>query len=218
MTFNLQLYPRTEFKTVKIAEGRFYDTPVGLLPSVTNVLSRDKKKKEVLRKWRERVGDKEADAVVKQSRTKGNSLHSICEKYLANDDSWKDGLFAVNLVNAKQVLKILDINVVNVYGLELLVWSEKLKLAGRTDALVSFQSGYKHIMDFKTSRWPVNLDSDKLHSYKLQTTMYAMMAEDQYMTDIPFCSIIVAQKNLEPILVNFKNDELRDEARQLILA
>jgi len=211
--FNLQLYPTTEFGTIQTEEGRFYETPVGLLPSVTTVLERSKDKTQLI-KWRTKVGNKEADAVVRQSRTRGITLHAICENYLGNKE-WKNGVSSIDMFNVKPILKILEEYVENVYGLELLLWSEKLKLAGRADALVSWKDGQKYIMDFKTSARPVDLVMEKVYFYKLQATMYAMMAEEQYMIDVPNCSILISQ-NVGPLTVTFKNAELRDTARKLI--
>ena len=195
-------------------EDKFYVTPDGTFPSVTTLLSYCKDKSG-LDKWRKRIGDEEADAIRFQANFRGKLIHSLAEKYLSNQD-WKEGVAAVNVDTFLPIQKILDGNVSTVYGLELLLWSRNLKIAGTTDALVAWKSGAKHILDFKTSRRKVEEDSEKAHFFKLQATIYAMLAEEQYWISVPFSTIIIVHNGSEPLTISFKNEELREEAKELI--
>src|SRR6185503_20089145 len=196
--FNQFLYHRTEVPVIEQGEDRFYQTPDGTFPSVTTVLSRLKDNTQ-LDKWRNKVGNEEADAIRFQANEKGKTLHSLAERYLSNDENWKQGIASVNLSTFRPIQKFLDENVITVYGLELLVWSKKLKIAGRTDALVDWKNG-KHIIDFKTSKREVKEDSTKAYFFKLQATIYAMLVEEHYWTSVPYSTILVMQNGLEPLI------------------
>ncbi len=211
--FNLQFYHRNEFPVVTNGEDRFYQTRDGTYPSVTTILSYAKDK-TFLDKWRKRIGNEEADAIRYQSNVKGKLIHSLCENYLSNKE-WQKGVAAVNLDSFLPIQKILDENVLNVYGLELLVWSKKLKIAGRTDALVAYKDGVKHILDFKTSKRLVDETSEKAYFFKMQATLYAMLAEETYSSSVPYSTVIVVQNNSQPLVLSFLNEEMRKEAAEL---
>ena len=69
----------------QMVEGkRLYAVEDEHYPSVTTVLSNQKKKKAIINRWRKRVGKEEADRVTKRSTTRGTNFHAICEDYIMN--------------------------------------------------------------------------------------------------------------------------------------
>ena len=79
--FNKSTYPSLERVDLEI--GRHYlDSNNNPVPSVTTVLSATSKSKDGIAQWRNRVGDAEADRIVKQSTDIGSSVHDSIEKYL----------------------------------------------------------------------------------------------------------------------------------------
>ena len=69
-------------KVTKENGTRYYVTPQGnRYPSVTTILSEWKKKE--LAKWRERVGNEEADRIKNFAAKRGTQFHTLCETYLS---------------------------------------------------------------------------------------------------------------------------------------
>ena len=74
-------YPKLERLDTDI--GRHYlDSDNKPVPSVTTVLSGTSKSKDGLVQWRNRVGDEEADRIIKQSTDIGTAVHEAIEKFL----------------------------------------------------------------------------------------------------------------------------------------
>ena len=68
--------------------GRHYlDSNNKPVPSVTTVLSGTSKSKDGLLQWRSRVGEEEAERIIKQSTDIGTAVHEAIENYL-NGKSW----------------------------------------------------------------------------------------------------------------------------------
>ena len=62
-----------------MAGRRVYVTPNGhTYPSITSVLG--SQPKPSLDAWRERVGDEEADRIMKESAKLGTAVHDLCER------------------------------------------------------------------------------------------------------------------------------------------
>lgn len=81
-------YPKLERVDTDI--GRHYlDSDNKPVPSVTTVLSGTSKSKDGLIQWRNRVGDEEADRIIKQSTDIGTAVHEAIEKFL-NKEYWDD--------------------------------------------------------------------------------------------------------------------------------
>ena len=78
-------YPKLERVDTEV--GRHYlDSNNKAVPSVTTVLSGTSQSKAGIDQWRQRVGDEEADRVIKQSTDIGTAVHEAIEKYLNNED------------------------------------------------------------------------------------------------------------------------------------
>jgi len=74
-------YPILERVDMEI--GRHYlDSNNKAVPSVTTILSGTSKSKDGLIQWRNRVGEEEADRVIKQSTDIGTAVHEAIENYL----------------------------------------------------------------------------------------------------------------------------------------
>ena len=76
-------YPTTKRETI---EGqRHYDINNGQwkLPSVTTILDKTQsaEKREGLKYWRIRVGEKEATEIVERAAARGTAMHKILERY-----------------------------------------------------------------------------------------------------------------------------------------
>lgn len=167
---------------------RFYTHPVTKkkLPSVTTVLGYFKK--HSLDSWRKRIGDEEADKIMRRAGVRGTKFHAMMEKYLKSDQTLFEGVMpdmrqAFN--DAKPVMDRID----NIHYIEAAFFSEKLGVAGRTDVIGEFD-GVPSIIDFKTS---LKIKKEEwIDNYFQQATAYAHMYEEVVGTPINQVVIIIS--------------------------
>lgn len=173
-----------DLKAQTTESGRTYLTPSGKsYPSITTVLSSYNKK--AIMEWRQRVGDAAANKISSQAAGRGTKMHTVCEKYLLNEDH-----LAKAMPDAKEMfLKIrpqIDANIGKVYALEQALYSDKLRLAGRVDCIAEW-NGKLSIIDYKTStRYK---DESKILNYFMQCSAYAEMFEER--TGMPIEDVVV---------------------------
>lgn len=161
-----------ELSSVTSDSGRFYTTPDGAVyPSVTTVLSKGTDH-SWLEEWRERVGDAEVARVQRVASQRGTAVHDMAEKYLLNDPDWKKGQMPISIMSFNKIRPYLDEHVGLIAGLELPLYSDKLRVAGRTD-LIAKWDGVWSIIDFKTSR--VIKTKEDIINYFLQASCYSYM-------------------------------------------
>lgn len=177
-----------DLETVSVDGKRHYVTPGGTFPSVTTVLG-EKLSKDGLIAWRERVGEEEANKISTQAANRGTAIHALAEAYLMNNGNWKRGAMPTNLETFSRIKPHLDLNVGTIYGVEVPLWSDKLKTAGRTDLLAGWH-GINSVVDFKTSRKIKK--EEHIESYFLQATCYSLMAEERTGIKFPQIVIIIA--------------------------
>jgi genome maintenance exonuclease 1 len=159
------------------AEGRVYETPEGnRYPSVTTVLGNRPEKKKSLAEWRKRVGEKRATEISTQAARRGTSVHRLVEEYLIDLKEPDLNEMPTAISSFKSIRKSLDANLEIIRGIEIPLYSDKLKLAGRCDC-VGRWCGRNSIIDFKTSR---KLKKENwIEEYFLQCTAYSLMFEER---------------------------------------
>ena len=175
----------TEMNAVTTESGRKYRTPDGIdLPSITTVLSI--LSRDSIAKWRKRVGEAEANKISYRASTRGTSVHEIIEKYINNDENFKDG-YTPDIISSFLDLKpILDGRIGKVFAQEAPLYSTHLGVAGRVDCVAEFD-GKLSIIDFKTSRKPKQIEWIK--NYFMQESAYAIMWEER--TGMPITNTVV---------------------------
>ena len=180
---------------------RFYVTPEGEhYKSITSILS-DLTKTDI-QKWRERVGEKEANRITQKASRRGTAVHSVCESYIKNEDGYLEGqlpdVFAM-FQSIEPILKRIN----NIHGVELGLYSDHLKLAGRTDLIAEFD-GRLSVIDYKSSA--KRKKYEHCYNYFAQCTAYAIMYEERTTIPIDQVVIIVAVESDEPQLFIEKRD------------
>lgn len=172
-------------------EVRLYETPDGnKYPSVTSVLST--LNKQGIQEWRERVGAEHANKVTAHASSRGTRIHKIAEKYVLNDDNPFKGQMPLNIEMFNQLKDYLDKYVDIIYGSELQLYSDKLKLAGTAD-LICRMHGERAVVDFKTSTY--HKKEEWIENYFLQAAAYAMMVEERYDLYLnKFCVLIATEQ------------------------
>ena len=172
--------------------GRTYTTPDGKrYPSITTVLSI--LTEDVIRAWKERVGEEQAEIVSGKAVRRGTKVHSIVEKYLNNEDITG---FLPHIRQSLDNLKpVLDESIGTVFGLEVPLYSHHLKVAGRCDCIAQF-NGVPSIIDFKTSRYIKK--KEKISNYFAQGAAYSIMWEERTGMVVPNIVIIMDVDHEKP--------------------
>lgn len=196
---------------VEIDGIRYYETPVGTFKSVTTILG-EKLDKSGLHAWKERVGEEEAAKVSTQASRRGTAIHNLAEAYLMNEPNWKKGAMPVNLDTFSRIRPILDLNVGSIYGIEIPLYSARLKTAGTCDLLAGFR-GINSVIDFKTSK-RVKKEED-IEGYFLQAACYSLMAEE--LTDLKFPQIVIIMSvdNEESLVFIKQRDDYVDRVLEI---
>ena len=182
-----------DLQTTEVDGKRHYLTPEGVFPSVTTVLSR-KTSKQSLDEWRARVGEEEANRIMKLATDRGTAVHNICENYILNKE-YRRGVMPTDMHTFLQIKPYLDLNVGSVYAVEAPLYSSRLKTAGRTDLLAGWQ-GVNSIIDFKTSKRPKK--EEYIENYFIQATCYSLMAEERTALKFPQIVIVIAVDHEDP--------------------
>jgi len=154
-----------ERQTVK--GERRYVTPDGnSYPSITTILGNQPKPGLV--EWRKRVGDIEANRVMKEASSLGTAVHDLCEQYLYNYKLKTSNNEAMGIFNR---LRFLLGNIDNIVGLEVPLYSDQLKVAGTADCFADY-NGVFSVIDFKTSKKPKK--EGWIEDYYIQAFFYAI--------------------------------------------
>ena len=168
--------------------GRTYHTPDGSFPSVTTILGKTSPNQIWLQRWRERVGDEEADRVSQEAREKGEILHDAVEKELKKESVDYSNIPPALSISIKQVLVELDKGLEEIWGQEVALWSKKYQYAGRAD-IVGVWKGQPAIIDLKTSKKPKKKEDIK--DYYLQCCAYAVAHNEMFGTGIKNMAIVM---------------------------
>tara|TARA_Y100000590_G_scaffold83917_1_gene93591 strand:- start:1707 stop:2363 length:657 start_codon:yes stop_codon:yes gene_type:complete len=172
-------------------DGRFYKTPDGLLfPSITSLIS--KHIPEQVQIWRDSVGDKVADYVMRKAANRGTKVHALVEKRLSNQPVGgvqEHGILPVGLYKIMEpALQKID----NIRALETPIFSSTLQVAGTVDLVCDYE-GYTSIVDFKTST--KIRDKSEITNALLQTTFYAHAWEEWSQDKIQKLVIVMASED-----------------------
>ena len=187
-------YPNLERVDTDISR-HYLDSDNKPVPSVTTVLSGTSKSKDGLVQWRNRVGDEEADRIIKQSTDIGTAVHEAIEKFLNkedwdNFDNTSDQILAKNISNKfiKDALK----GITEIWGLEVGLILNNL-YAGTADC-VGLYKDIPTLIDFKTAKKIKK--RDWIEDYFLQGCAYANAHNVMFGTDIQQIVILMVDRNL----------------------
>lgn len=178
-----------DLSTIELNEKRHYVIPTGTLklqtyPSITTVLGHGKQ--FALENWRKRVGKIEADRVSRVACSRGESLHSLMERYLRNDEVIIDERTMPDaLAMFRAIVPCINRHVGRIFLQERPLYSTHLRVAGRTD-LIAEWNGRLSVIDFKSSS-RIKTRSD-IKNYFMQEAAYAIMFEER--TGIPIDRLV----------------------------
>jgi len=195
MLKNIYKYP--ELERVDLDSGRHYLDSTGTpVPSVTTILSNTSTKSDGIDKWRKRVGDIEADRIIKQSTDIGTAVHEALEAYLKKEE-WD--IFDISISDQNISKKISQkfiadgLNNLNeIWGLEVGLILDGL-YAGTADC-IGLVNGVPSIIDFKTAKKIKR--REWIEDYFLQGCAYANAHNVMFGTNISQIVILMVDRDL----------------------
>jgi ATP-dependent exoDNAse (exonuclease V) beta subunit len=192
-----------ELKAEVVNGKRFYATPDGnKYPSVTTITSQYNK--QSIMEWRKRVGEEEANRISSRAAGRGTRVHTICENYLNNQDDYMKKQMPDAVVMFKTLQPLLDQYVNNIHALEVPLYSDYLRTAGRVDCIAEFD-GTLSVIDFKTSSKPK--EDQWIQNYYMQCSAYAVMFEERTGIPVPRIVVMIAvDGDKSQVFVKKRND------------
>jgi hypothetical protein len=192
--FEHNLLPRLDIPRVEVDGKRYYVTPDGdRYRSVTTILS--KLSADGIAKWRNKVGEQEANRIASKASNRGTKLHTMMEDYIGNSED-----FALNKMPTTTSLFLdlqpfVDKYVDEVYGIEYPLYSDRLRAAGTSDLICKYD-GKVTVLDYKTANKPKR--EEWIQNYFIQSTAYALMVKERYDLDVEQIVIMIAVDNDSP--------------------
>jgi genome maintenance exonuclease 1 len=187
-----------DLPTEDIDGRRYYVTPEGIrYPSVTTALS-EYSDKTFLQKWKDRIGEEEANKITQYACDVGTAVHSLIENYLFNKKTKPEpSPFAIHRDMMFGAIQRNLTKIDNIHALEAPLYSHTLRLAGRTDCIAEYD-GKLSIIDFKTSKKEKKLEW--IENYFIQGTIYSLMYEELTGLKAKNVVIILVTYDCEPFV------------------
>ena len=167
-------YPYKHYNRFSDTTGRKYLVDNIKVPSVTTILSATKDKR-FLDNWRRRVGEKEADRIMRQASSVGTEMHQVLEYYLTGQGYYNA---AEEGTKPRMMAKTILDNIVldEVWGNEISLQC-KNQFAGTCD-LTAVAYGKPSIVDWKQANRPKK--EEWVEDYKLQLGAYYLAHTANY--------------------------------------
>ena len=192
---NKTMYEYPTLERVDLEIGRHYlDSNKKPIPSVTTVLSGTSKSTDALIQWRNRVGNEEAERIIKQSTDIGTAVHEAIENYL-NGAYWNN----FDETNDQQLAQKISTKFINdglkgiteIWGLEVGLLLDNL-YAGTADCVGMYEN-IPTLIDFKTAKKIKK--REWIEDYFLQGCAYANAHNVMFGTNIEQIVILMVDRN-----------------------
>ena len=191
----MQIIKKYNYAELKRQDGdsRLYLTPDGdALPSVTTILSKTKDK-TFLKQWRAKVGEANAEKIIRDSAQIGTALHLYIER-LVNGEKYKD-LTKIGIQAEKMAKKIVEEafkDITEVWGSEVHLYNPG-KYAGTAD-MIAIYKGRPAIIDFKQTNRPKK--REWIQDYLMQLSAYAAAHNSIFNTEIDQGVVLMCSRDL----------------------
>lgn len=175
---------------------RLYDVNNEKLPSVTTILEATKPQSEIdsLNRWKQKVGERQAEIISRESRERGTSMHDYLEKFLLGKLNLE--LLGDNTLEKRMADEIIENGLRNkvdeIWGVESVV-AYPGKYAGAADLFCVYEK-YQTCVDFKNGN---KLRSESWNdTYYLQLAAYSLAHNVVYGTNINQGVILFCTKDI----------------------
>lgn len=203
-----------EIDTTSINGQRFYCVGRERYPSITTVLSATETQETIdaLNNWRDSMGHEAADLYTERAAAHGTNVHLLCERYFKGEDLYapdeNGNALKKEDIEAFHSLKFKLKNVNEVWGIEVPLYSDLLRVAGRCDLICKYKNK-PSIVDYKTSKRLKN--KSEITNYAIQLTFYAIAHNDLFNTCIEQGVILMACNASMPMEFKFNIDDHIDD-------
>lgn len=182
-------YTFEELEAETTDAGRVYKRGDKSYRSVTTILGELSKKG--IMAWRQRIGKEAAQKITTAASRRGTKFHTVCEKYVNNQDLKKCNPLSFELF--QKVKPVLDQNITTVYNTEFCLFSDRLNTAGRCDLFCEW-NGVPTVVDYKSSTKPKK--EEYIENYLLQGTVYSMMIYERLGIPVKNFAIVIGCEEL----------------------
>ena len=164
----------TPSELIEKDDGHYYQTPSGAIyPSITTMLQKTQplEKQQSLQNWREQ--EIASDYIAEEAAIVGSETHKLIENYLNSEEIFEK----FRLLSEAHFNNLLPfVNKINdIHGIELRLYSDKMKLAGTSDCIAKYD-GTLSVIDYKTKR--SNQREEWLTDHFIQATSYGAMFKE----------------------------------------
>jgi genome maintenance exonuclease 1 len=195
----------TPSELIEKDDGHYYQTPSGAIyPSITTILQKTQtlEKQQSLQNWREH--EVASDYITQEAGIVGSETHKLIENYLNSEEIFEK----FRLLSEAHFSNLLPfVNKINdIHGIELRLYSDKMKLAGTSDCIAKYE-GTLSIIDYKTKR--SNQKEEWLTDHFIQATSYGIMFKE--LTGIKVEQIVIlvsSEKNTRMEFIKNPDDYL----------
>ena len=175
----------TPSELIEKDDGHYYQTPSGAIyPSITTILQKTQtlEKQQSLQNWREQ--EIASDYITQEAAIVGSETHKLIENYLNGEEIFEE----FRLLSEAHFNNLLPfVNKINdIHGIELRLYSDKMKLAGTSDCIAKYD-GTLSVIDYKTKR--SNQKEEWLSDHFIQATSYGIMFKE--LTGIKVKQIVI---------------------------
>jgi genome maintenance exonuclease 1 len=162
------------------------------LVSITSVISHYNKEK--FSKWRQKVGEEEANRITRKATSRGTDTHTLIENHLLNQELPEVQPISEHLFKiAKSTLNRIN----NIHCLESSLYSEILGVAGSVDTIADFDQELS-VIDYKTSKEPK--PREWIEGYFVQAMFYGMALYEMTGIQVKKLVIIMTCENGECVV------------------
>lgn len=193
--FTHDLDYRLDFPSVTTKNGRLYQIEGRQYPSITTVLGSETK--DQIERWKERVGQRTAEKIVKEAVDRGSAVHEMIETFL-NNEVVDVSKYATSHVAAFNKIKMFLKRINNILCLENVLFSDILEVAGRVDCIAEYD-GELAVIDFKTSTSSNKTDT-MIEDYFIQASAYSFMFAELFDIEISKIVILMSTDNGLPLV------------------
>jgi genome maintenance exonuclease 1 len=168
--------PFKELSAAFVNGRRIYTTPDGnKYPSITTVLGATSDKSG-LDEWRARVGEEVANKIMREAADNGTAMHDMLECYLLKEE-YQGGATPLAVKMYEVGTRVADKFITKVVQTEAPLYSNKLRVAGRTD-LIAFWENELAICDWKNRGTKEFKHESEVGDYRLQICFYAQAVHE----------------------------------------
>ena len=175
----------TQSELIEKDDSHYYQTPSGIVyPSITTMLqnTQTEEKKQSLQNWREQ--EIASDYITLEASIIGSETHKLIENYL-NGEEILENFRLLSDAHFNNLLPFVN-KINDIHGIELRLYSDKMKLAGTSDCIAKY-NGKLSIIDYKTKR--SNQREEWLTDHFIQATSYGVMFKE--LTGIKVDQIVI---------------------------